>query len=578
MVKTKSGRTSIRMLVLISTIFLYGCGSGGDAWRYDPGLPLQVTGLTVESGDGLVTLSWNGDSVATSYNIYYVSGATQTDVSKTNSIKINVTTTSWVISGLNNNTPYYFMVTAQNRNGEGATSVHVSATPGPISLADISGAWYFHTLVTGTGAKWERGRIDVDSTGNAVISNFEDSNGVTQSPPGFALTINGSGEVLQSGSGRWSDFRGVMGSRKNMIVSTWTCADGVSRALTIFQKKRATDDYSEQDVSGTGSGQNPYNPYLQGNGPTRYAYHQISSGANTEWEYSNCKIGQHGQFWLEQYKDIIYWDYGTPTYKVAAKYDYLWKITSIGVDPDGLVKEYSNYATVRDGIHNVVFTGRMTADKTVIIGVSTRDDGSGGNRQYFLKIMELCFYPTDQALPVYTLNDLAGRYKFHKLSAISGSGGAVTPSWSYGVMSITNSGVTTFPEYTDSSNATTFPDTFTLAYYADNGIKLYTDFANFTSPVQNGALRYFHLGTDGYPIGDVNKNLIQESTETWYPYRTTYDYWSYGRTNQPLAIPINNAAGQSYYYNEHGSLSYNRDLLVMTRTDSSGHSIIIGLK
>jgi len=575
--KTISCVAPIRIMLLLCVVFLYGCG-GGNAWRYDPGLPLQVTGLTAESGDGLVTLSWNGDSVATSYNIYYVSGATQTDVTKTNSTKINVTTTSWVITGLSNNTTYFFMVTAQNKNGEGPTSIHVSSTPGPISIADLAGTWYYHTLVTGPGAKWERGRIDVGATGNAVISNFEDSNGVTQPPAGFILAMNGSGDITQTGGGQWADFHGVLGSRKNMIVGTWTLADGVSRALTIFQKKRAVDDYSEQDVSGTGSGQNPYNPYLQGNGPTRYAYHQLSSGANTEWEYSNCKIGQHGQFWLEEYKDIIYWDYGTPTYKVAAKYDYLWKVTSIGVAPDGLVKEYSNYATVRDGVQNVVFTGRMNSDKTVIIGVSTRDNGSGGNRQYFLKIMQLCFYPTDQALPVYTLNDLAGTYKFHKLGATTGPGGTVTPSWAYGTMSITNTGVTTFPKYADSASATTFSDTFTLAYYPDNGIKLYTDFANFTTAAQNGALHYFFLGIDGYPIGDSNRNLIQESTEIWSPYRTTYDFWSYGRTDQPLAIPINDAAGRSYYYNDHGSLSYNRDLFVMTRTDSSGYSLIIGIK
>lgn len=34
----------------------------------------------------------------------------------------------------------------------------------------------------------------------------------------------------------------------------------------------------------------------------------------------------------------------------------------------------------------------------------------------------------------------------------------------------------------------------------------------------------------------------------------------------------------THYYNEHGTLSYNRDLFVMTRTDSFGYSMIIGLK
>ena len=84
----------------------------------------------------------------------------------------------------------------------------------------------------------------------------------------------------------------------------------------------------------------------------------------------------------------------------------------------------------------------------------------------------------------------------------------------------------------------------------DNGIKLYTDFANFTTPVQSGVSHYY----DAYGK----------------PYHTYYDYWSYGRTTQPLALPIS-----PDYYNEHGSLSYNHDLFVMTRTDSAGYSMII---
>jgi hypothetical protein len=586
------------IITALCVIFLNSCSpNGGDSWRYDPGIPKQVTGLKAESGNQVVTLSWDGNPIATSYNIYYSSTPAEDADIKSSGTTINVTTTSKAIFGLDNNVTYYFMVTALNRDGESIGSLFVSATPlpfviptsenneptdvpptpepspdpgtgstpvtpspNPFITSGITGSWYFHTLVSGTDAKWERGRITVDTTGNAVISDFQDSAHynpdypwATIDPPhSFSFSINAAGEVGQQGIGAWPGFHGIIGSRKNMIVATFS-PNVTSRGITIFQKKRDTDDYSELDVSGTGSGQNPYYPELQGNGPTRYAYHQLSSGSSTEWEYSNCKIGQHGGIWLEQYKDITYWDYGTPTYKVAAKYDYLGKVTSIGVDPDGLVKEYSNYAAVKDGIHNVVFTGRMSADKTLIIGVSTRDDGSGGNKTYFLKIMQLCFYPVDQALPVYTLNDLAGTYKFHKLSSAADAGNNVAATWAYGTMNITASGVLTFPEYRDSKSASTSSDMFTLFYYPDNGTKAYTDFANFTTLAQSGASHYY----------DADGN----------PYHTYYDYWSYGRTDQPLAIPIS-----SEYYNEHGSLSYNRDMFVMTRTDDSGYAMIIGLK
>ena len=335
-----------------------------------------------------------------------------------------------------------------------------------------------------------------------------------------------------------------------MIIGTFS-PSLTSNAITIFQKKRVTDDYSETDVAGTGSGQNPDDPTLQGNGPTRLAYHALRSGASTEWEYSNLKIGQNGNFWLDQYKDIIYWDYSTPTYSTAPGYDFLWKVTSIGVDPDGLIKEYNNYAPVRDGVQNVVFTGRMSADKTLIIGVSTKYDASG-NAQYFLRIMTMNFFPWDQTLPTYSLNDLAGTYSFQKLGALSNQDGTVTSSWAYGQMNITGSGVTTFPSYNDSSSATSSSDTFTLSYYPDPGSdgKTYSDFANFTTPAQSGSSRYYD--SNGKPL---------------YTY---YNFWSYGGTS---VIPIS-----PYYCNEHGSLSYIKDLFVMTRTDLLGNSMILALK
>jgi hypothetical protein len=538
-------------LTVFCCIALNGCsgGSGGDAWRYDPGIPTQVSGVNAESGDGVVTLNWTGNPIATSYNVYYVSELNGSRVTKTNGTKItNLQFSSLVVSGLDNNIKYYFMVTALNRDGESVESVQVSATPGPRSTTDLQGIWYFHTLVSGSDAKWERGTVSFDIDGNAVISRFEDSSGNTSIPEGFKMTVQGDGEASQSGSGAWVGFNGYMGVRKGLIAGTFSPTLS-SRAITIFQKKRSTDDYSEDDVSGTGSGQNPKNPYLQGNGPTRFAYHLLMSGASTEWEYSNCKIGQHGNIWLDQYKDIIYWDYSTPTYSTAPGYDYLWKVTSIGVDPDGLVKEYSNYDP-----HNIVFTGRMSADKTLIIGVSTRDDGSGG-KKFFLRIMEMNFYPWDRTLPTYSLNDLAGNYNFHKLGALTDSQGNVSPSWAYGQLLITGSGTSSFPSYTDSDSVSSSADTFTLSHFPDPGSdgKFYSDFANFTTPAQSGLSHYY----------DASGN----------PLHTYYDYWSYGRTTQPLAIPIN-----PNYYNEHGSLSYNKDLFVMTRTDSAGYSMYIGLK
>jgi len=567
---------SVTVFILLSlgTLLLPGCGSGqGGALRYDPGVPVRVTGLKAESGNKVVTLSWTGNPLATSYNIYYVSGLSADVVTRTNATRIPTTTTSQVIEQLDNNIDYHFVVTALNRDGESIDSLPASATPGPISNADLTGVWYFHTLVTGPDAKWERGTLTVGADSNAVISEFEDSSGSSQSPPGFVLTIDGGGELIQSGSGSWVEFHGIMGSRKNLMTATWSPALQ-SRATTIFQKKKADSapDYSIEDISGTGSGQNPNNPYIQGNGPTRFAYHQLYSGSNTEWEYCNAKVGQHGNIWLDQYKDIIYWDFSNPSYKTV-NYDFLWKVTSVGMAKDGVVTEYWNYANIVDPVtipsfnnlvpkqpHDTLFTGRMTADKTVVIGVGTRTDANGKNPQYFLRIMQLCFIPTDQALPLPGANDLAGSYKFAKLGSTPAAGGAAgVASWAYGTMSIAGSGLASFPRYADSAGNTQLSDTFTLSYYPDPNPdnKLYTDFANFVTPSQDGRSHYF--GADGKAL------------------RRYYDFASFGSSiGVPSTWRLEDTSTR--YYNEHCSLSYNRDLLVMSRTDSSGYALLIGLK
>ena len=577
------------VLCLIVGLFLHGCFGGGaagsgDAFRYDPGIPGQVTGVQAASGDGLVTLSWTSEYVATSYNIYYVAATVSGVITKTDSIKVNVTTNSYVIQGLTNKVTYYFMVSAQNTDGEGAVSAQVAVTPTPISQTDLTGTWYFHTLVSGPSAKWERGTVVFDDNGNGTFTEFLDSahyNPVDDSSTAVALPSNvtitvqvqSDRSLASSGAGEFgADFHGDMGSRKNMMLGTWTYSVDGSKALTIFQKQRTANDYSVWDIAGTGSGQNPYYPTLAGNGPTRYSYHGLNSGSGIQWEYSNARVGQQAQFWNPpasalfpagqgSIKDIIYWDYSTPTYKIAAGYDSLWKVTCFGIQPDGLVKEYDSFATIKDGSHNVIFTGRMTDDKTVVVGVSTKNDiptdqtSTGAITtipdQYYLRILQLNFIPTDQALPTYTLGDVAGTYKFYKIGAVNVAAGVSQASWAFGRMQVTGSGVTTFPQYTDSNALLSIPDTFSLAYYPDTGSEGHTwdSFANFVTPDTGGYSRYH----------DAHGQ----------PYLSVWTFWNATVSLVPMSTS---------YYNEHGTLSYNRDLFVVTRTDSFGYSMIVGLK
>lgn len=87
--------------------------------------PATPTGLQATAGDGEVTLSWNPVAGATSYNIYW--GVNQ-GVTTSDSVILNALS-PYTHTGLTNNTTYYYVVTASNKNGTSAASGEVSAMP-----------------------------------------------------------------------------------------------------------------------------------------------------------------------------------------------------------------------------------------------------------------------------------------------------------------------------------------------------------------------------------------------------------------------------------------------------------------
>jgi len=92
------------------------------------GFPPAPSNVVATSGNQQVTISWSPVVGATSYTIYQ----SQTPgVSKNNCtyVDANNTGTSEVIKFLTNGTPYYYVVTASNADGESADSVQVSTTP-----------------------------------------------------------------------------------------------------------------------------------------------------------------------------------------------------------------------------------------------------------------------------------------------------------------------------------------------------------------------------------------------------------------------------------------------------------------
>jgi hypothetical protein len=116
-----------------------------------PSLPVPPApeGASAVAGNGQVTLSWNGVSAATSYNLYY---STSPGVTKQNGLKIAGVTSPYIKTSLTNDTPYYFVVTAVNGAVESAASAQVSATPkftypynGNCGNSVLQGTWYEST-------------------------------------------------------------------------------------------------------------------------------------------------------------------------------------------------------------------------------------------------------------------------------------------------------------------------------------------------------------------------------------------------------------------------------------------------
>jgi fibronectin type 3 domain-containing protein len=108
---------------------LSGCGGyasspGGGSKGGGTTAPATPSGLQATAGNAQVSLTWNTDSGATSYNVKRatVGGGPYTQVAAPSA-------TSFTDTGLTNGAKYFYVVSAVNYSGESANSPEVSATP-----------------------------------------------------------------------------------------------------------------------------------------------------------------------------------------------------------------------------------------------------------------------------------------------------------------------------------------------------------------------------------------------------------------------------------------------------------------
>lgn len=423
-----------------------------------PGAP---TNVSASSGVHQVTVSWDAVAGATSYNIYY---STTTGVTKTTGTKISgLTASPEIVTGLTNGTTYYFVVTAQNDDGESVESTQVSAAPSLLPALSAPSGVGASAAAGGATLTWSA--VSGAASYNAYYST---TTGVTKAT-GTKVSGATSGGTIPN------LIRGVT----YYFVVTTVNADGVegSESSQVSAAPSApSPTFAQSDLAGTWN----VRVFLAGVTPGWYGYVATidsagavtASGANgtralptlgnltmasgAVTETGNASF--HGQ--MSTTKNLIVATSTMPEDATYAVHFYVKRVAGLTYAIDDTTMNFHRIYSGTDdsnatgsitaaamsvnsstGIVSITaeptFSGMMTSDRKIIIGTST--DGAG---LYSLRVIQV-------RGQTYSLADLVGVYTAFSLTS------SPTPAWAYGPWDTNAAGEVTADPIYDSTGATT---------------------------------------------------------------------------------------------------------------------------